>query len=138
MVSMKEDLIAPCGMNCRLCYGYIRPKNPCPGCNAPDGGKPKSCSNCKIVICEKRVQNGWPTCAPCETPCRRLKDLDKRYASKYHMSMIGNLASIRSEGMPSFLRQQEEAYRCSVCGATVCVHRDECPSCNAAAWEAER
>lgn len=84
MAGMKEELIASCGMNCRLCYGYIRPP------------------------------------------------------SKYHMSMIGNLAVIRSAGMPSFLRQQEEAYRCSVCGATVCVHRDECPSCNASAWEAER
>ena len=25
-------LIAPCGMNCRLCWGYVREKNSCPGC----------------------------------------------------------------------------------------------------------
>jgi hypothetical protein len=134
MAEMNAELIAPCGMNCRLCYGYIRPKNKCLGCHALDGSKPKSCSNCKIVMCEKRIQNGWATCAPCDVPCRRLKDLDKRYISKYHMSMIENLAIIRNHDMNFFLLQQEEKYRCSVCGTTVCVHRSTCPSCNAQVW----
>ncbi len=131
---MKAELIAPCGMNCRLCYGYIRPRNQCLGCRAPEDSKPQSCSNCKIVMCEKRAENGWQTCAPCDTPCRRLKDLDKRYQAKYHMSMIENLAVIRDHGMQFFLQQQEEKYRCPACGAIVCVHRDECPSCKAAVW----
>jgi rubrerythrin len=87
-----------------------------------------------MVMCEKRIQNGWQTCAPCDTPCRRLKDLDKRYTSKYYMSMIENLAVIRNQGMRFFLRQQAEKYRCSVCGGTVCVHRDNCPSCKAPVW----
>lgn len=131
---MKAEQIAPCGMNCRLCYGYIRPRNQCLGCRAPDNGKPKSCTNCKIVVCEKRNQNGWDTCAPCDTPCQRLKDLDKRYRSKYHMSMIENLSIILNNGMQFFLQQQEKTYRCSVCGEIVCVHRDECPSCKAPVW----
>ena len=134
MAEMNAELIAPCGMNCRLCYGYIRPKNQCLGCNAPNGSKQKSCSNCKIVTCEKRIQNGWATCAPCDMPCSRLKDLDKRYISKYHMSMMENLTVIREHGMKVFLQQQEEKYRCSVCGTTVCVHRNACPSCNAQVW----
>ena len=96
---MKADLIAPCGMNCRLCYGYIRPKGKCLGCSAPKESKPKSCTNCKIVVCEKRTQNGWVTCASCDTPCRRLKELDKRYRTKYHMSMMDNLTFIRKHGM---------------------------------------
>lgn len=134
MPEMKAELIAPCGMNCRLCYGYIRERNRCAGCRAEDDGKPKSCTNCKIVICEKRLHNGWATCAPCDTPCRRLKELDKRYSSKYHMSMAENLAAIRDRGMDAFLQQQEERFRCPACGATLCVHRGECPSCKAPSW----
>lgn len=132
---MQVDLIAPCGMNCRLCYGYIRTQNRCLGCNAPDGSKPKSCISCKIIACEKRKQNGWKTCAPCDTSCRRIKDLDKRYRTKYHMSMLNNLKGIREGGMEMFLRQQEEKYSCPVCGGVLCVHRAECPSCKTAAWE---
>lgn len=131
---MKEMLIAPCGMNCRLCYGYIRPKGRCLGCRAPDENKSKYCANCKIVVCEKRRQNGWETCAPCDSPCQRLKDLDKRYREKYHMSMIENLRFIHEHGMQTFLRQQEEQYRCPVCGETLCVHKEECPSCKTPAW----
>lgn len=132
---MKAELIAPCGMNCRLCYGYIRPRGPCLGCRAPDESKPKSCQTCKIVVCEKRAVNGWETCAPCDTPCRRLKDLDKRYRTKYHMGMLENLTVIRERGMDFFLQQQEERFRCPACGETLCVHREKCPSCKAAAWE---
>jgi len=135
MFEMREELIAPCGMNCRLCYGYIRTRNQCPGCCAPDDNKPKSCTNCKIVVCEKRAQNNWQTCAFCDTPCHRLKELDKRYRSKYHMSMIENLTVIHDHGMSFFLQEQEEKYRCPLCGETLCVHRDECPSCKMPVWK---
>ena len=134
---MKADLIAPCGMNCNLCYGYIRPRNKCSGCRATNENKPKSCAECKIVVCEKRVQNNWETCAFCDTPCRRLKDLDKRYSSKYHMSMIENLAAIRDYGMSHFLQMQDGKYRCGTCGEVLCVHRDECPTCRSLAWHSE-
>ena len=127
---MKAEMIAPCGMNCHLCYAYIRPKKKCLGCRASNNGKRKSCSNCKIVKCEKRIHHRWETCAPCDTPCKRLIDLDKRYKSKYHMSMIENLAIIQNHGIQFFLQQQEEKFRCSACGVTVCVHRNECPACN--------
>lgn len=132
---MKAELIAPCGMNCRLCYGYIRPKGRCLGCRAPDGSKPKSCTSCKIVMCEKRTGSGWETCAPCDKPCRRLKDLDSRYRTKYHMSMQENLAAIRKLGMQEFLQQQEKRFRCPACGGTVCVHRAQCPTCKALLWQ---
>ena len=32
MITIPINLIAPCGMNCILCWGYIREKNRCPGC----------------------------------------------------------------------------------------------------------
>jgi len=45
------------------------------------------------------------------------------------MNMIENLSIIGERGMQCFLDQQEEKYRCSACGDTLCVHRNECPSC---------
>ena len=131
---MKAEMIAPCGMNCRLCYGYIRKRNQCFGCRGPDEGKPKSCVSCKIITCEKRIKNGWDTCAPCDKHCRRIKDLDKRYREKHHMSMIENLAYIRENGMDSFLQQQTERFTCPECGEILSVHRDACPYCKTAIW----
>ncbi len=132
---MKAEWIAPCGMNCRLCYGFIRQKTPCLGCRGAEESKPKSCTACKIVVCEKRNKNSWDTCALCDAPCRRLKDLDKRYRTKYHMSMVENLAHIQEKGMENFLQQQRERFTCPECGEIVCVHRDTCPSCKTAVWD---
>ena len=134
---MKTDLIAPCGINCALCYGFIRPRNKCSGCRAADGDKPVSCTNCKIVACEKRIQNKWSTCAPCDTPCQRFKNLDKRYTSKYHMNLSENISIIKEHGVKYLLTQQNKDYRCAKCGELLCLHREECPSCKAPAWKNE-
>lgn len=134
MQKMIADEIAPCGMNCRLCYGFIRSNHPCKGCNAIDTNKSASCIDCDIISCEKRRQNGWQTCAFCEEPCRRLKYLDKHYRAKYHMSMLENLAIIREQGMNFFLQQQEDKFQCPNCGGTVCVHQNTCPNCNQKIW----
>lgn len=69
------------------------------------------------------------SCADCDICCRRLKDLDKRYRSKYHMSIIENLVIIRYHGMDFFLKQQDTKFYCPACGEIICVHRDKYPSC---------
>ncbi|PIP06949.1 MAG: GNAT family N-acetyltransferase, partial [Syntrophobacteraceae bacterium CG23_combo_of_CG06-09_8_20_14_all_50_8] len=85
-------LIAPCGMNCRLCQAYIRDKKPCPSCRGYDSGKSKSCVSCKIKNCEKIAKGNLKYCFGCDTfPCAKLKHLDNRYRTKYGMSMIDNL-----------------------------------------------
>ena len=51
--SKYNGLIAPCGMNCGLCIGYLREKKPCGGCfKKDDENKPKQCRSCVIVNCE--------------------------------------------------------------------------------------
>src|SRR5512136_342611 len=88
-------LIAPCGMNCRLCHAYVREKNVCPGCRGDDSLKSKSCVACRIKNCEKIATGRIKYCFSCESfPCARLKQLDKRYRNKYGMSMIDNLENI--------------------------------------------
>lgn len=128
-----QGLIAACGMNCGLCIGYLRERNPCGGCFKKDDlNKPKSCRSCAIVNCEflKRTASGF--CYDCEKdPCSRLKQLDKRYQTNYGMSMIDNLNFIKAHGMSGFLKNEEARWTCKVCGSGVSVHRDFCLNCKA-------
>lgn len=127
------NLIAPCGMNCGLCIGHLREKKPCGGCfKIDDEHKPKVCRSCIIVNCELLAETESGFCYDCEKfPCARLKNLDKRYRSKYGMSMLENLAHIKMHGLESFLKNEEERWKCRECGAGLSVHRDFCLSCKA-------
>jgi len=120
-------------MNCGLCIGHLREKKPCGGCfKIDDVNKPGVCRSCKIVNCELLAVTKSGFCFDCEKyPCTRLKNLDKRYKSKYGMSMIENLDYIKDYGLNKFLKVEEHKWKCSVCGAGLCVHRDFCLSCKA-------
>lgn len=124
------EMIAPCGMNCSVCYGYLRTKNTCNGCRSKEGFKPAYCERCIIVNCEKLATTGSGFCYDCDTfPCKRLKALDKRYRTKYRMSMLENLGLIRDRGMDYFLRFESDRWTCKECGGVVCVHSGKCISC---------
>lgn len=130
MDDMKAELIASCGMNCRLCMAYQREKKQCKGCNGDNASKPYHCQKCAIKNCPVIQNSAVRLCYDCaKFPCRRLKQLDARYQAKYHMSMIANLETIRQYGMDKFLLQEEERWKCASCGGIVCVHRDTCPTC---------
>lgn len=133
MNEMRVDLIAPCGMNCRLCMAYQRKKNHCPGCRDDSDieHKNKGCINCIIKNCPVIQSNETGFCFECDKiPCRRLKQLDKRYRTKYHMSMIENLEFIKQNGMDEFLKNQRAKWTCTECGTIVCVHKYACLICN--------
>lgn len=119
---MNKSLIAPCGMNCAICKGYLRQKNKCPGCNFMNAIKPTYCRKCIIKNCQQLKQLDMDFCSPkCpKFPCKRLKDLDKRYKTKYDMSMIDNLQLIQEKGISQFLKQQKNKYRQA--NKTLCVH----------------
>jgi hypothetical protein len=117
-----SKLIAPCGMNCGICMAYLRDKNHCPGCMEPDVNKPKSCIKCIIKNCEIIKKNKF--CFKCDNyPCTRLKNLDKRYRTKYGMSMIENLENINKLGIREFVKNEKVRGKCSKCGGTINVHR---------------
>jgi hypothetical protein len=135
---MEEILIAPCGMNCALCGNYRAMKNDlrkagifkayCAGCR-PRG---KNCAfmkkNCELLG-EGKVQ----FCFECpDFPCLRLKHLDKRYSTKYHMSMIENLNCIKEKGMDKFLKKEEKKWKCPKCGGVICCHNGICYTCELA------
>jgi len=122
-VIMNSDLIAPCGMNCSLCIGFLREKNRCAGC----GGNRRLC---RIKNCEKLKPSGSGFCFECSIfPCARLKQLDKRYRTKYGMSMLDNLEYICEHGIKSFIEKEKKRWACSECGGILSVHRDACVFC---------
>lgn len=132
---MESELIAPCGMNCGICSGYLAHKNDvkskgirmpyCIGCRPRD----KQCAflkkRCTLLI-EGRVQY----CYECEDfPCDSLQRLDKRYESNFRMSMLKNLEYIRENGIEKFLKKEEEKWKCPECGALICCHNGICFNC---------
>ena len=132
--TIHTELIAPCGMNCRLCWAYIRDKNTCPGCrgtNKLDGSIPKHCRTCKIRNCEEINRGKRKYClVSCDRfPCARLKQLDKRYRTKYGMSMIENLRMINESGIRHFIRNEKKKWICPECGEMMSVHKPTCLSC---------
>ena len=127
--ALDAQLIAPCGMNCGICMAYLREKNKCHGCRAADTNKKVTVIRCKIKNCEDVQKGKVKFCFECEKPCARLKQLDKRYRTKYDMSMLENLAFIKNNGIDAFIVQQTEKYKCPKCGGVICVHRKKCYDC---------
>src|SRR5512143_3703681 len=124
------DLVAPCGIDCRVCRAYGREKNPCPGCRADDASKPKTRVICKIKTCEHIAKGQVEYCFECgEFPCAHLLNLDKRYRTRYGTSVVANLTSIKNPGMQSFLERESEKRTCPGCGAPLCMHQPQCLSC---------
>lgn len=131
-IKLKTSLIAPCGMNCGLCLGYQRVKNHCPGCNFVSPDKPNYCLHCIIKNCEYFSKNNAKYCYNCDKyPCKRMKQLDKRYRTRYGMSMIENLNTIKSQGIRKFVASEKQKWTCEKCGNIICVHRPNCPVCGA-------
>ncbi len=133
---INEDLIASCGMNCSLCRSYQAMNNDlkkqgfgykyCPGCT-PRG------ENCLHMgdQCELLAKGLVRFCFECDAfPCKRLMSLDKRYRTKYHMSMIENLTFIQANGIESFLQKEESQWRCPECDGLICCHNGLCMQCD--------
>jgi hypothetical protein len=133
---MEEKLIAPCGMNCGVCISYLAMTNDLKN----KGFRKKYCGGClprgnNCVFMQKQcdlLRKGFVRfCYECEDfPCRRLKVLDKRYRSKYHMSMIENLDFIKAHGIGSFLEKEASKWHCPKCGGVICCHNGLCLNCS--------
>ena len=123
-------LIAPCGLNCRLCYAYTRAKNPCHGCRGDDALKMKSCLACRIKNCEKLAEGGFKYCYECDTfPCALMKRLEKRYRTKYGVNPFENLNTIQENGIDQFVEIEISKWTCPECGTILCMHNPQCLAC---------
>ena len=132
---MNEELIAPCGMNCGICSGYLAYKHDvkskgirmpyCLGCRPRD----KKCAFLK-KRCNLLLSGKVQYCYECsDYPCERLNHIDTRYRSLYRMSMIENLEFIGKNGINQFLEKEEEGWKCPNCGGVICCHNGICFDC---------
>lgn len=130
-IAYNRLMIAPCGMNCGTCIAFMRPKNTCPGCHVESATKNVSCVNCIIINCELLKKTGSGFCYECGSyPCLRLKQLDKRYRTRYGTSFLDNLKRIRENGIESFLAFEQQRRTCPQCGSSLSVHRNSCLVCS--------
>jgi len=117
---MKSSLIAPCGMNCGICRAHLRATRQCTGCRSRD-------KKCAIRRCETFRTNTFRFCVECmDFPCQKIKRLDKRYRTRYNMSMIENLQFLKQHGMREFLNRQTKRYTCPICEGIISVHDGRC------------
>ena len=129
-VTFEQYLIAPCGMNCGTCIAYLRDKNKCPGCRIYSADKAISIQRCIIPKCMYLDKTESKFCYECEKyPCKRIKQLDKRYRTRYKTSFIENLKMIKEKGIKEFLVFESKRRTCSNCGSILSVHRDYCLVC---------
>ena len=130
-VSFEKYLIAPCGMNCGTCIAFLRDKNKCPGCRIASPDKAVSVKKCIVTECSHLQKTESKFCFDCENyPCRRIKNLDKRYRTKYGTSFIENLSIIKEQGLDKFLAFETDRRTCKNCGSVLSVHRDICLRCS--------
>ena len=130
LAKMNKILIAPCGMNCGICRAYLRKTRKCLGCRIDSLDKLPTRANCAIKICQKLKSCESGFCFECiDYPCSRIKRLDKRYRTKYSMSMVENLASIKGNGLLTFIDNEKKRWGCSKCGGIICVHDGCCFDC---------
>ena len=128
---MNYSSVAPCGVLCDICIGFQREKNKCIGCKN-EGNKAYHCSVCSIKLCVEKQGNEKLLCYECtKFPCTRIKNLDKRYISKYGESPILNLEKIKESGIRFFIKNEKEKWKCDNCGNLLCVHREVCLACGA-------
>lgn len=124
-----QELIAPCGIDCRFCKAYARKKDPCFGCRDDSIPKPVTRVRCLIKTCEK-LAGGTDYCIDCdEFPCVRLSRLDARYRKRYSLSVIDNLVSIREVGIRGFIEAENQKWTCLQCSGMLFMHQSQCPSC---------
>lgn len=123
-------LIAPCGMDCGICYAHLRENNSCPGCRYFNKEEPVSIARCKIRNCENIKGDKINFCFECDDfPCKQVKSLDKRYRTKYNMSEIENLKYIKEFGIEKFVEKEKTKWSCKKCGGIICVHKKICSRC---------
>ena len=133
---MNEELIAPCGMNCAICSGYLAYQHDvkskgirmpyCIGCRPRD----KQCAFLK-KRCELLLTGKVKYCYECDNfPCERLERLDKRYRTYFKMSMVENLEYIRDNGIHDFLEEAQRKWQCPECGGVLSCHNGLCFKCD--------
>jgi len=121
-------MLAPCGMNCSVCYVHLKKKKPCLGCWGQEDSKPEHCRKCQIKTCATEREIDF--CSSCLTfPCAIIKRLDKSYRQRYGVSLIENALRLKMMGAERYLSEEREKWTCPDCGGIVSLHDRVCSDC---------
>lgn len=120
--------LAPCGINCFVCYKHLRAKKPCPGCLMGDTGKQGHCLDCEIKRCA--LAQGHTHCIACERyPCARIKRMDKSYRTRYGLSLVENARTARENGIDAWMEAERARWQCPDCAGAISQHEKTCSEC---------
>ena len=135
-ILIRDELIAPCGMNCAICSNYLAyvnnlNKNQCPGCRPSN----KKCSylfeKCTGINHSLEGNAKAKFCFECDQyPCKEIKRMDRRYRDIYGMSLKDNLEQINENGAVEFAEAQFKKYQCSKCSGAISIHNKKCFKCD--------
>ncbi|MBN1536513.1 MAG: DUF3795 domain-containing protein [Anaerolineales bacterium] len=121
-------LLAPCGMNCFVCYKHLKNTKPCLGCWGEEATKPEHCRKCKIKDCA--IGQGFSFCLECPSfPCAIIKRLDKSYRQRYQANLIDNAFRVKTLGAEQFLVEERTKWTCADCGGVISLHDRVCSEC---------
>ena len=133
-ITISEELIAPCGVNCAICskyLSYIHNLN-----RSQRGGCRASKDSCSYLFDKCTGINGRSKsdavyCFECDQyPCKQIDRMDDRYRKNYLMSVKDNLEFIRKSGTDEFVSAQCKKYQCSKCGGLISIHNGKCFKCD--------
>jgi hypothetical protein len=126
--AIPEIMLAPCGMNCHVCYVHLKNKKACMGCHGADESKPQHCRACKIKACA--VGHKVDFCFECPSfPCALVKRLDRSYRQRYQVSLIEGAMLHKSLGAKQYLLREREKWTCPDCGGVISLHDGVCSEC---------
>ena len=126
--AIENIMLAPCGINCAVCYKHLKKGKPCEGCLKGDAGKTEHCRNCRVKSCAK--EKGYGHCFECgDFPCKLITNLEKSYNKRYGVSLVENGKTAREKGVAVFLRRERQKWICIQCGGAVSLHDGECSEC---------
>ena len=121
-------ILAPCGMNCAVCYAHLRKKRTCLGCRGPEDSQSSYCRRCQIRDCA--INRGIDFCFRCTSfPCTIIERIDKRYRQRYQVSLIENAIRMNSVGVQQFLLEEKQKWTCTQCGGVISLHDRACSEC---------
>ena len=128
---IEDIMLAPCGMNCAVCYKHVGIRKygkPCEGCLKGDLGKPEHCRKCNIKSCAQ--EKGYAHCFECANfPCKLIKNLEKSYNKRYGTSLVENSKTALENGITPFLEQDRQKWTCVKCGGAFSLHDGACSEC---------
>jgi hypothetical protein len=100
----------------------------CEGCLSDVLGAP--CRQCAIRDCA--VSRGITHCSQCgDFPCQTIADFNND-GMAHHAEVLDNIRRQREVGIDSWLREQQERWRCPACGCETNWYAGKCSKCGGA------